>query len=113
MSSAADLPAGDGSLRQRTGVASQPVLSAEHSASNHPLEKEPPRDDANRDAQQPGEYEKKPNKTYGRTPDGTGMPMLMPSSVVLCTSDDLGLTSLLVYHSLHRPNHPRHGQPAL
>lgn len=73
MSSAADLSAGDGSLRQRTGVASQPVLSAEQSASNHPLEKEPPRYDANNDVQQPGEHDK-PNKTYGRTPDGTGMP---------------------------------------
>lgn len=73
MSSAADLPAGDGSLRQRTGVASQPALSAEHSASNHPLEKESPRNDANHDSKQPAEHDK-PNKTYGRTPDGTGTP---------------------------------------
>lgn len=79
MSSAADLPAGDGTLRQRTGVTSEPALSAEHSASNHPLEKESPRHDVDHGTQQHGEPDK-PNKTYGRTPDGTGMPF---SSAVL------------------------------
>ncbi|POS76157.1 phosphatidylethanolamine N-methyltransferase [Diaporthe helianthi] len=70
MSSAADLPAGDGSLRQRTGVASQPALFAEPSAPDHPLGKESPRHDASHDSQQPAKHDK-PNKTYGRTPDGT------------------------------------------
>ncbi|KAI3394199.1 hypothetical protein diail_3014 [Diaporthe ilicicola] len=71
MSSSADLPAGDGSLRQRTGVASEPVLSAEHSASNHPLEKEPAPRQADHDTRRQHDEPDKPNKTYGRTPDGT------------------------------------------